>query len=228
MTDGNSDKSRVENVITRRTRVDDIPELIALQSRVYPKIPPWSERKLREQLLAFPQGQIVAEKDGSLVGCASSLIVLWDDWSDPHSWKEITSSGTFDNHNPEGKTLYGAEVFVDPNLHGMRVGHLMYEARRNLCRAMNLKRIIACGRLPGYHKHAAQMSAEGYAKKVVWGDLRDPVMSFQIKEGFSYCGVVENYIPEDTESHGNASVIVWLNPDYDEEKSTHIPTEINP
>ncbi|MBU0604519.1 MAG: GNAT family N-acetyltransferase [Gammaproteobacteria bacterium] len=212
--------------IVRRTQAQDIPELIALQARVYPSIPPWSQRKLREQLDVFPQGQIVAENEDGLVGCASSLIVLWDDWAESHSWKEITGSGTFDNHNPEGRTLYGAEVFVDPAMRGLGVGHLLYEGRRSLCRAMNLKRIIACGRLPGYHEHAADMSVEFYAQKVVWGDLHDPVLSFQLKEDFSYCGVVEDYLPEDHESCGHASIIAWLNPDYDPERPTTIPEEI--
>ncbi len=211
----------------RQTRPDDIPALIALQARVYPDIPAWSRRKLSEQLEVFPQGQIVAENEGGLVGCASSMIVLWEDWAESHSWKEITGSGTFVNHNPEGRTLYGAEVFVDPTLRKQGVGHLLYEGRRTLCRAMNLKRIIACGRLPGYHTYADEMSAEFYAQKVVWGDLHDPVLSFQLKEGFSYCGVVEDYIPEDAESRGNASVIVWLNPDYDPSRPTTIPQEID-
>jgi GNAT superfamily N-acetyltransferase len=212
--------------IVRRTQAQDIPELIALQARVYPSIPPWSQRKLREQLEVFPQGQIVAENEDGLVGCASSLIVLWDDWAESHSWKEITGSGTFDNHNPDGRTLYGAEVFVDPAMRGLGVGHLLYEGRRSLCRAMNLKRIIACGRLPGYHAHAADMSVEFYAQKVVWGDLHDPVLSFQLKEDFSYCGVVEDYLPEDHESCGHASIIAWLNPDYEPERPTAIPEEI--
>lgn len=210
----------------RQTRLDDIPALIALQARVYPSIPAWSRRKLREQLEVFPQGQVVAETDEGVVGCASSMIVLWDDWAESHSWKEITGAGTFEHHNPEGRTLYGAEVFVAPELRGSGVGNLLYEARRKLCRAMNLKRIIACGRLPGYHQYADEMSAEFYAQKVVWGDLRDMVLSFQIKEGFSYCGVVEDYLPEDKESCGHASIIAWLNPDYDPSRPTTIPEEI--
>ncbi|TVO67600.1 GNAT family N-acetyltransferase [Denitromonas ohlonensis] len=210
----------------RQTRPDDIPALIELQARVYPSIPPWSRRKLREQLEVFPQGQVVAESDSGIVGCASSMIVLWDDWAESHTWKEITGAGTFEHHDPEGKTLYGAEVFVAPEMQGSGVGHLLYEARRTLCRAMNLRRIIACGRLPGYHRYADEMSAEFYAQKVVWGDLRDQVLSFQIKEGFSYCGVIEGYIPEDEQSHGCASVIVWLNRDYDPTRPTTIPEEI--
>jgi predicted amidohydrolase/GNAT superfamily N-acetyltransferase len=143
-------------VSIRHTRASDIAELIALQKRSYPpEMPPWSRTHFRQQLDAFPQGQIVAEFDGRIVGCASSLIVLWDDWCDAHTWKDITAAGSFDNHNPLGKTLYGAEVFVAPDLRGQRIGHALYEGRRRLCRAMNLKRIIACGRLPGYHRHAA-------------------------------------------------------------------------
>ena len=210
----------------RQTHADDIPELIALQARVYPAIPPWSRRKLREQLEVFPQGQVVAETEDGIVGCASSMIVMWNDWAESHSWKEITGAGTFEHHNPDGKTLYGAEVFVDPDLQGQGVGHLLYEARRTLCRAMNLKRIIACGRLPGYHRYADEFSAEFYAQKVVWGDLHDQVLSFQIKEGFSYCGVIEDYIPEDEESRGCASIIVWLNPTYNPNLPTLIPEEI--
>ena len=102
------------------------------------------------------------------------MIVMWNDWAESHSWKEITGAGTFEHHNPDGKTLYGAEVFVDPDLQGQGVGHLLYEARRTLCRAMNLKRIIACGRLPGYHRYADEFSAEFYAQKVVWGDPARP------------------------------------------------------
>jgi hypothetical protein len=38
--------------------------------------------------------------------------------------------------------------------------------------------------------------------------------------------VIEGYLPEDLESRGYASIIVWLNPDYDSERPTRIPMEI--
>jgi GNAT superfamily N-acetyltransferase len=210
----------------RRTQPEDIPKLIALQKRVYPEIPPWTRVKLEKQLEVFPQGQLTAECDGEVVGCASSLIVAWDDWAETHTWREITAAGTFHNHNPDGRTLYGAEVFVSPDLRGSGLGHLLYEARRELCRTMNLKRIIACGRLPGYHRHAAELTPEQYAQKVVWGDIRDPVLGFQLHEGFSYCGVITDYLPEDKDSGGHASLIVWLNDEFDPGRPTVIPEEI--
>jgi ribosomal protein S18 acetylase RimI-like enzyme len=216
----------MKRLLVRNTRQEDIPELIRLQRRVYPDIPSWSRRDLGHQLEVFPQGQLVIEHDGKLAGCASSLIVLWNDWSGEHTWQDVTAAGTFDSHNPEGRTLYGAEVFVDPEIRGAGLGQALYEGRRAICRQCNLKRIIACGRMPGYGRHADQMSPELYAKKVVWGDLRDPVLGFQLHQGFSYCGVIENYLPEDNESRGHASLIVWLNPDYDADLPTRFPEEI--
>jgi GNAT superfamily N-acetyltransferase len=212
-----------KGLLIRHTRRDVLPPLIALQTQTYPEIPPWSESRFLHQLDVFPQGQLTAEIDGEIVGCASGLVVLWDDWPVEHTWKEITASGTFATHNPAGRTFYGAEVFVDPNLRGYGLGHALYEARRELCRRMNLKRIIACGRLPGYLKHSGEMSADLYAMKVVWGDLNDPVLGFQLREGFRFCTVIADYLPEDKESCGNASLIVWLNPDFDASQPTLIP-----
>ena len=77
-----------------------------------------------------------------------------------------------------GRTLYGAEVCVDPAERSQGIGHALYDARRKLCRAMNLKRIIAGGRLPGYSEHANHMAPEEYARRVIWGDIYDPVLRF--------------------------------------------------
>lgn len=205
---------------TRSTTHKDIDALLRLQKAVYPSIAPWRSDQLAQQLEVFPQGQLVAIVDDQIVGCASSLVILWDEWADEHTWSEITSAGTFEHHNPQGFTLYGAEVFVDPRITGQGIGHALYDGRRELCRQMNLRRIIACGRLPGYHKVAAEMPVELYAKKVLWGDLTDPVLSFQLREGFRYCGIMHGYIPEDAESCGHAALIVWLNPDHNPDKPT--------
>jgi GNAT superfamily N-acetyltransferase len=209
-------------VIVRNTTSADVIPLIELQKRVYPTIPHWREDLLLHQLEIFPQGQFVAEIDGELVGASSSFVVLWDEWQIEHTWKEITARGSFDTHNPQGHTLYAAEVFVHPHKRGTGIGHALYRERRILCRQINLKRIIACGRLPGYHLYSDRMSAELYAQKVVWGDVHDIVLSFQLKEGFHYCGIVSGYIPEDQESRGNAALIVWLNPSYNEKKPSLI------
>ncbi len=216
----------MSNVIVRATKPGDVDALLQLQERVYPTIAPWRRDQLARQLAVFPEGQLVAELDQKIVGCASSLIILWDEWADEHTWREITAAGTFSTHNPEGFTLYGAEVFVDPALRGQRIGANLYEGRRQMCRELNLHRIIACGRLPGYGAVAEQMPVELYAKKVLWGDLVDPVLSFQLREGFRFCGIMSDYLPDDIESRGQASLIAWVNPDYDRKRQPVLQTPI--
>jgi len=210
----------MSNVIVRATKPGDVDALLALQERVYPTIAPWRQDQLALQLEVFPEGQLVAEVDQQIVGCASSLVILWDEWADEHTWHDITAAGTFSTHTPDGFTLYGAEVFVDPALRGQRIGYNLYEGRRQLCRRLNLHRIIACGRLPGYGAVAHEMSVELYAKKVLWGDLTDPVLSFQLREGFRFCGIMSDYLPDDIDSCGQASLIAWVNPDYDSRRPT--------
>ena len=74
----------------------------------------------------------------------------------PHTWAGITDSGYFTNHDPQGDTLYGADVYVHPDARGLGVGHALYEARRELCRRLNLRRILAGGRLWNYDEQASE------------------------------------------------------------------------
>lgn len=212
------------SIKVRHCRRADIPQLLELQSRVYPGIPGWRADQLESHLRVFPAGQVVACAGRRIVGLASSLIVRWDDWGVRHTWREVTGSGSFETHSPDGRTLYGAEVFTDPSLRRLGVGKKLYRARRMICRALNLRRIMACGRLPNYHRHARAMPPEEYAMRVLWGDFKDPVLLFQLREGFHYCGVIHGYLPSDAESRGNATIIVWLNARHDAERPTLRPT----
>lgn len=202
----------------------DVDSAIALQSRVYPTIPPFRKEQFANLLEIFPRGQFAAVLDGRLVGIAISLVIVWERYSLHHTWASITNDGNFDTHNADfGHTLYGAEVCVSPDERGHGIGHALYEARRNLCRAMNLKRIIAGGRLSGYARHATKLTPGDYAKRVIWGELYDPALRFQLDEGFDYCGILHGYLPTDEESLGNASLIVWLNREYDPSRPTQLP-----
>jgi GNAT superfamily N-acetyltransferase len=118
----------------------------------------------------------------------------------------------FTNHDPKGRTLYGAEVMVHPSMQRRGVGKKIYQARRDLIQRLGLLRIRAGGRLNGYFKYAEEMSAEEYVKRVINGELKDPTLSFQLKEGFSVLAVVPNYLPHDKESLGFAAIIEWINP----------------
>ncbi len=214
----NQSNSKATDVVVRKARRDDIPALVALNRECYPEMATdnivWAEVHLRSHLRVFPQGQLVAESGGKLVGAASSLIVaMGADPLRPHTWGGVTDSGFFTNHDPNGDTLYGADIYVHPKAQGTGVGAKLYVARRELCKKLNLRRILAGGRLPGYDKHANDFSPEEYAERVLAGDLNDPVLSFQLHQGFQLRGVLKHYL-RDRQSRNCASLLEWTNPDY--------------
>ena len=205
-------------VQVREATRKDIPELIKLNHAAYPLLAEdnvvWRESHLLSHLRMFPRGQMVAEGKGRILGAAASLVVnLGSDPLRAHTWAGITDSGYFTNHEPHGDTLYGADVYVHPEARGLGVGHALYEARRQLCRRLNLRRILAGGRLWNYSEHAQNMSPQEYAHRVVAGEYRDLVLSFQLREGFQLRAVMPHYL-KDPKSHNHASLIEWLNPDF--------------
>ena len=209
-------KSR--GVTIRETTRADIPKLVELNRAAYPTLAEdnvvWRPEHLASHQRVFPQGQLVAEVGGRILGACSSLIVdLGPDPLRNHTWAGITDSGYFTNHNPRGDTLYGADVYVHPDARGKGVGGALYEARRQLCMRLNLRRILAGGRLWNYQDHANELTAEEYAYRVVAGDLRDLVLSFQLSQGFTLRGVMPNYLA-DPHSKNFASLVEWINPEY--------------
>ena len=201
------------SVTVRRMKPRDFPSITGMCEAIYPGSPSWTSAQLASHLEVFPEGQLVAEVEGRIVGMAASLIVLWDDYSMDTSWRDFTANGTFRNHDPDhGRTLYGAEVMVHPAFQGKGVGKLLYKGRREIVERRGLLRIRAGARLAGYHRYADRMSAEQYTRRVVSGQLSDPTLSFQLSQGFEVIGVAANYLRNDPESLGNAAVIEWLNP----------------
>lgn len=200
-------------VTVRQTRPEDIPGIIDVCLAVYPESRPWREDQLASHLDVFPEGQLVAiTTDDRVVGVASSLIIYWNDYDTSEGWADFTDKGMFTNHDPaKGRTLYGAEVMVDPAEQGSGIGHMLYAARREIARRCGLLRIRAGARLRGYGEYAGEMDADSYVRRVVGGELGDPTLSFQLKEDFHVLAVVSNYLGSDPESRGFAAVIEWLN-----------------
>lgn len=202
-------------VWVRQMTEADIPGVVALQQRAFPKMPPWTPAELRGHMTAFPEGQLVAvDRDNRVIGSASSLIVSAGAYAAHASWDEVTGSGSFSTHDPSGDTLYGADVGVDPDARGMGVGSALYVARRELCQRFGLVRIAAGGRIPGYADHADTETPAAYVASVVRGDRHDPTLSFQLDNGFRVAGVIRGYLPSDEASRGWATSLVWDNPAY--------------
>lgn len=204
-----------ETIQVRTTGEADFQQIISLSRKVYPGSPAWREEQLASHLRVFREGQLVAvdPTDGAVVGMAASLVVLWDDYEMHDTWRDFTDRGWFTNHDlANGRTLYGAEVMVDPARQRRGVGGRLYAARRRLAQELGLRRIRAGARLRGFARWAGELTAEQYVRKVVRGEISDPTLSFQLRHGFRVVAVVGHYLRHDPESLGYAAVIEWLNP----------------
>ena len=201
-------------VKVRAARLEDYAAIRALEREVRPGLAPLTLKQFESQRHAFPEGQLAAECEGTIVGAASSFVVQWDDYALDLTWKGITAEGCFSTHDGAGRTLYGSPSLADVTRHGFGIGRALHQARRRLCRKLNLRRIIVACPLPGYHRVHGEMTPELYARRVIWGDIDDPALRQQMSLGFHFCGIIHDYLPEDTASLGHAALTVWLNPLY--------------
>ena len=176
------------------------------------------EKSIKRLLRDFPEGQLCIDHKGKPIAVALSIIVNFQDYGLDHIYKDITNYERLDTHNPYGDILYGIEIFVHPEFRGLRLGHRLYEARKNLCKSKNLKGIIFGGRIPNYHKHANEMTVEEYIEKVQSKEIHDPVLNFQLSNGFELLKVVPGYLGADKHSCGYGVLLKWNNPDYKKEK----------
>ncbi|MCI0709369.1 MAG: GNAT family N-acetyltransferase, partial [Chloroflexi bacterium] len=149
----------------------------------------------------------------NVVGLGSGFFTDFDFDAPDHRFMDIIAGGYYTNHDPDGDWYYGADISVHPDYRGRGIGKLLYEARKDLVKRYNRKGIVAGGLMPGYPKHKYVLSVPEYVEKVVSGELFDPTLSFQLKNGFVVKGLLEDYI-EDKASENWSTLIVWENPDY--------------
>jgi predicted amidohydrolase/GNAT superfamily N-acetyltransferase len=214
-----ADKGNVDIKI-RRWKMSDLPGIVACQHAAYPHIAKGSladERKFEMQLKAFPEGQFLAEHDGRVIGYCSSLIVLLDADSPWYSYNEITGVGTFSTHDPSGDSLYGSDIAVHPDFRGIGVAAKLYSRRKSLVRRLNLRRMVAGGRIPGYSRYAKKLTPQRYVEAVKRGDLKDMALSAHLKAGYEVLSVNYAYLT-DGESMNYATFLEWKNPAFDPAK----------
>ena len=166
------------------------------------------------QIERFPEGQFaVLNETDAVVACSTDFITTVDFNNFEHRFIDAVDNNWLGNHNPNGDWLYGADIGVLPEYRRRGIATLLYNARRDLIRRLNLRGHIAGGMLKGYGKVKEQMSVEEYVAKVEAGELFDPTVSIQLKRGFKIHGIIQNYV--DAPSCDNkAAFIVWHNPDY--------------
>lgn len=195
--------------------------LAALQQLCYPTLHPdeWlNADHFKSHYRLFPQGQHVALDGDTPIGMSATFrIDLHIDHPD-HTFHEIIAGGYFTNHDPNGAYLYGADMSVHPAYRRRGIASQLYAARKLLIKQLNLKGMAAGGMLPGFQHYRARMSVDEYVQYVQTGEITDPTLTPQLRNGFAVRGILRDYIRDDALGH-DATLLVWDNPDFTDQGS---------
>lgn len=206
----------MNDITITNTRPEHLAALAEHQKICFPTLAPYewmTEEHFASHLRLFPDGQHVALDGDRLIGQSSTFRISGERALAQHAYMEILAQSYFTNHDPGGEWLYGADMSVHPDYRGRGISRMLYDARKQLCRRLNLRGMVAGGMIPGYKNYRDRMGVEAYARAVALGELVDPTLTPQLRAGFTLRGILYNYI--DAGELGNDStLIVWENPDY--------------
>jgi len=188
--------------------------IISICKLVYPTETPYTIEELDDHRKVFPQGQFVAlDIDrNEVAGVHFTLRLRMFDFHIDDSWDILTAGGSFLDHDPQGPTLYGADIMVHPGHQHHGLAHALTDRTRLLVEEEGLWRMVGASRLPGYAQHSATTTVEDYVNAVVAGQQFDPVLSLHLKDGWTVVRPIHGYLQHDEDSVGWAVVIQWVNP----------------
>jgi predicted amidohydrolase/GNAT superfamily N-acetyltransferase len=213
-------KDIAKKIRLRQLVHSDYERVIAMQLRCFPMMKPWRPEQFNSLIDTFPEGQVGIEYGKKIIASACCLIIHSEDYDETSTWSELTEGGYITNHDRYGDTLYGMEIMVDPSYQGMKLSRRLYDHRKELARTFNLKRIRIGGRLPNYHLHADKMSIDRYVEKVIDRSIYDPVLTAQLSNGFALRRILPDYLPNDKDSLGYATLLEWVNYSYQTKAET--------
>lgn len=199
------------SIVVRTLNPSDIDDAVALQAACFPPpFPPellWTGDHLSRHIEVFPEGQLVALREGRVVGSATNLIISECNFQGHRNWEDTVGGHYLNSHDPAGSTLFGVDISVHPDFRRHGVGRALYAARFDLVRHLGLTRYATACRMPNFAASGLD-SVEQFAHEVVGGTRSDRTLTPLLRMGLTFVGVVHNHM-EDEESGNAAALLVW-------------------
>lgn len=190
----------------------DIDGYLAVQQEEWGDTMAATRAQLESRLAHVGECMVIAEHDGEVVAGASFVRLPSYDLDDHLSWDDATDGGWCTNHDPNGRVLFGVDLSVSRRAPRLTSARLMAT-----CQAVTMRQGVEAfywgGRMPRYHRHVAEMSAQEYATtRTARGRYLDPEIELYTRvPGVELIGVVPNYF-KDWESCDYGCILAWRNP----------------
>ena len=193
----------------------DIPGVVALQSACFPPPFPqdllWNATHLNRHLDIFHEGQYVCESNGVIVGSGSASLISQANWNAHLSWEQTLGGFMFETYDPNGTTMYGADISVHPDYRKKGIAKQIYLLRFETVKKLGLTRYGTACRIPDFqahYKNNPNLTTNSYATLVSNNYFTDRTLSPLLKMGLNLIGVIDNYM-EDFESNNSAALLEW-------------------
>jgi len=199
-----------------RTEAAMAEALAEVQEACFPTLSP-AERIRAEHYRAhvdlFPEGQhaVIETATGRPVASSTDFRTRVDFGHYQHRYLDAVAGNSLRGHQADGDWLYGADIGVHPEFRGHGLSTRLYEARQALARRLGLAGHVLGGLPQGYHLARDRMAIEAYVAAVVRGEVRDPVLSGQLRRGYHVYGIMPGYV-DDPSCAGHGVLLVWRNP----------------
>jgi GNAT superfamily N-acetyltransferase len=166
------------------------------------------------RITVFPEGSIVAEYDGSIVGYVSGVIISSEAAKRWSTWYDYTDNGTARGvFDPDGDILFGISLTVDDECRGQGIGTGLLIQIARMAIENNLCAGILGGRLPSYHERSHLSPEEYIALKDEQGRVFDPELRLYLRQGLRIREVRPGYF-RDPDSLDYGVILEWKNPFY--------------
>ncbi len=215
----------------RRGKLDDYAAFLAAEATAWKgtNVKLISPEQFSSWLEVFPEGLLVAEYNGRIVGHLFSQVCNFDpyDPADNRCWAEMTDEGLCRrSHDPNADTVYTVSL----SAHFPGAGKKLLREGFAQCREFKKRYYAGASSIPGFEKYAAsvgqpmdRVTATEYVAGIMrklglregFGPrLSDPVISVTLGiEGVEFVRLIENYF-EYSASGNWAVLIVYENPDW--------------
>lgn len=175
----------------------------------------WTEEKVRKQFELCPKLQYAAFAGEEIAGTLSMFHVNESRVETCASWDDITSQGTFLNHDTDSDSAFGADLSVGKKFQSKGVSGKLILSGLSFCTVLGNKKGVFLGsRIPHFHKKSEGISVEDYVLgKNRDGKTMDPEIRIYQNNGFQVVRIVRGYM-EDPDSLNYGVLMFWENPLY--------------
>lgn len=185
-----------------------------LLKRTFPDMLPIDQYdidELEELVDIFAAGQIVALHNNTVVGVGLGIFLDIDPDTLPLLEHELLYADDKSRHDPAGDFYYGCDLAVHADYRGQGIARQIYVRRKAAVTDHNKRGFYAAAVLPGFADHKRQLQAHEYVDKVVAGELFDPTLSVQLRNGFRVINVLHKFYTY-PKSDDWCALILWDNP----------------